>query len=232
MMNRVIVIENSALAPPGRLWSSFERNGFEVQVVRPYTGDPLPMEQRPAGWVILGAEYGAYHSDRYPFLDDEAEIIRQAIAQDIPLLGICLGAQLIANSMGGQAYRSPQAEAGVLEVVLTEPGQDDPVIGSMGSSVFTVHQDTFELPPEAILLAETSRYPQAFRLGSALGLQFHPETPASVGIGWGEELSDLLKEAGITFSTYSQTLLEAEKLLETEAAGLFDRWLSSRLIKN
>lgn len=226
-MKQVILIENSALAPPGRLAQALERNGVAAKLVSPRDGEAIPVGERPSGWVILGAEFGAYETAQYPFLLEEEKVIRQAVEQDTPLLGICLGAQLIAQSMGGKAFRSPKAEAGVVDLYLTEAGDKDPVIGPMVPTAFTLHQDTFELPPAATLLARSELYPQTFRIGSALGIQFHPETPAAIAISWGEELGSLLREARIDHYTYCRRLREHDPLLSQEADSLFDRWIAT-----
>jgi GMP synthase-like glutamine amidotransferase len=131
------------------------------------------------GLVILGGPMGVYEEDRYPSLGAERRLVRHAVEQGLPLLGICLGAQLLASALGARVYPGPRKEIGWEPLVLTEAGSTDPVLGSLSKTpmVFHLHGDTFDLPAGAVHLARTAGYPmQAFRVGTrAYGLQFHLE---------------------------------------------------------
>ncbi len=122
---------------------------------------------------------GAYETDRYPYLADEIELIGEGLRRGRPTLGICLGAQLLAAAAGGNARPGSKGkEIGWAKVRLTVAGAADRIWSGFPSSfqTFHWHGDTFELPPDARLLAITERYPQAFRIDhSAYGIQFHPE---------------------------------------------------------
>jgi GMP synthase (glutamine-hydrolysing) len=127
---------------------------------------------------------GAYEEAGYPFLAEEKRLLRRAAEAGVPVLGICLGAQLLADALGGHAHRGPTPELGYHPVRLTSSGERDPVLRHLEQPVLSWHQDTFELPPGAELLAASDAYPQAFRRGRALGVQFHPETPPSLVDAW------------------------------------------------
>jgi GMP synthase (glutamine-hydrolysing) len=115
-------------------------------------------------------------------------LLRAAAARDAPALGICLGAQLAANALGGRAYPGPAGEeVGWTKVELTAAGRADPVLGALvePAEVFEWHHDTLEPPPGAIQLATGAVYEhQAFRVGSVVGVQFHPEVDGPLLAAW------------------------------------------------
>lgn len=127
--------------------------------------------------VVLGAPVGAEDVARYPWLTAEGELLHRRIDAGAPVLGICLGAQLLALSMGGHLVSGGSTEIGYAPIELTEAGQDSPLRHLEGLPVLHWHGDRFTTPPEAARLAITRIDPdQAFSLGStALGLQFHVE---------------------------------------------------------
>jgi GMP synthase (glutamine-hydrolysing) len=131
------------------------------------------------GLVILGGPMGVYEEGRYPSLGAERRLARRAVEQGLPVLGICLGAQLLASALGARVYPGPRKEIGWAPLILTEAGSADPVLGSLATApvVFHLHGDTFDLPEGAVHLARTTDYAmQAFRIGTrAYGLQFHLE---------------------------------------------------------
>ncbi|CAL95148.1 glutamine amidotransferase [Azoarcus olearius] len=135
--------------------------------------------------VILGGPIGVYETEAYPFVADEIELARARLASGKPLLGICLGAQLIAAAAGARVYPGPAKEIGWSALTLSAAGRDSVLapLGAPGVAVLHWHGDTFDLPEGATLLASTPLTPhQAFQLGEAvLALQFHPEAdPAGI----------------------------------------------------
>ena len=177
--------------------------------------------------IILGGAMGAYDVDLHPWLDDEKKWIRNLIEAGIPLLGICLGSQLIADALGGKAYRAGAPEASVVAISLTDAGLADPVLSQTGPIGYALHQDTFTLPPGATLLAYTDRFPQAFRLGSGLALQFHPDADLDLALEWGKEDSSMLEAAGIDYDEYARALTAAEPVLDRSSREIFAAWLQS-----
>jgi GMP synthase-like glutamine amidotransferase len=141
-----------------------------------------------AGLVVLGGPMNVDEGDLYPFLRSELTWIREAIARHVPVLGICLGAQLLAKSQGASVYRNPVKEIGWYEIELTREVAEDPLFAGLAprQTVFQWHGDTFDLPPGAVHLAQgASCRHQAFRVGrSAYGLQFHAEMTASLVEEW------------------------------------------------
>ncbi len=131
---------------------------------------------------------GAYESERHPFLASEIELIKRQLERGQPILGVCLGAQLLAAAAGGKVYPGARGkEIGWAPVELTEAGMADPLWKGFPRSfnTFHWHGDTFDLPPGAKLLAQSAHYAQAFRLGAnAYGVQFHPEVVPQQLAAW------------------------------------------------
>jgi len=142
-------------------------------------GDAPPGD--PAGWDAIMIFGGAMHPDQdaeHPWLAGEARFIEEALAAGVPLLGVCLGAQLIARATGVDVGPAESAEVGWYEVALDDAGARDPVLGVLPPrfDAFQWHYYTFELPAGAVLLASSAAARQAYRLGDRVwGTQFHAE---------------------------------------------------------
>jgi GMP synthase-like glutamine amidotransferase len=181
---KIVVFRHDPLEDLGRLRPALESRGFELECVEMYEPDIcIPRIADAAGLVFMGGPMCA--NDDLPFLRRELELIRNAVQLGIPVLGICLGSQLIAKALGVTVYKSAVPEIGWFEIHLTEAGLSDAVFARIEGPVpvFHWHEDTFELPSGAELLATAPACRnQAFRLGrNVYGLQFHPEmTPEMI----------------------------------------------------
>jgi GMP synthase (glutamine-hydrolysing) len=185
---RLLVVQHEPSTPPGLLADAAAATGVELDVVEAH-GRQVPVELGDAGGlVVLGGEMDADELDDYPHLERTMALLRDAATRNAPTLGICLGAQLAANALGGRAYPGPAGEeVGWTKVELTAAGRADPVLGALvePAEVFQWHHDTLDPPPGAIQLASGERYQhQAFRLGSVVGVQFHPEVDGPLLAGW------------------------------------------------
>lgn len=180
----VLVLKHAANEGLGTLGTFLEEHGIDVVTLDLSKGVALPVGAGSAAAVIsMGGPMNVYEEDRYPFLREEDAFLRQALRLEVPVLGICLGAQLLAKACGAKVGKAPVEEAGFSRVRLTPEGMSDPLFSGVGENldVFQWHGDTFDIPDGGVLLAEGDRCPhQAFRSGpNAYGLQFHIElTPA------------------------------------------------------
>ena len=183
-MPAVVVLRHEPDAGPGYLGDALGRAGLAMVVVDVAAGEDLPEESGWAGVVSLGGGMGAYEDERYPWLAAEKRWLARAVGVGIPTLGICLGCQVLAEALGGRAYPGNGRELGSLRPVLTPEGRVDPVARHLDGPIPVSHADTWDLPPGAVLLATSDRYPQAFRAGSAVGLQPHPEVTPGAFARW------------------------------------------------
>jgi GMP synthase (glutamine-hydrolysing) len=185
---RLLVVQHEPSSPPGLLAAAAAATGVELRVVEA-PGEPVPVTMVGAdGLVVLGGVMDADETDAYPHLARTMDLLADAAARSAPVLGICLGAQLAAAALGGRAYSGPAGEEiGWTKVELTDAGRADPVLGALQepAELFEWHHDTFDPPPGATLLAGGAVYPsQAFRLGSVVAVQFHPEVDGPLLAGW------------------------------------------------
>jgi GMP synthase (glutamine-hydrolysing) len=150
--------------------------------------DLIPDIDGYSGLIILGGPMGVYEADRHRHLKVEMQIIEKALKKNIPVLGICLGAQLIASVLGSEVKKAPQIELGWHELHLTDAGKKDRLFTDFQASekVFQMHQDMFEPPMTCEHLAFTQLIPgQAFRYGEKVyGLQFHLEADLAMILRW------------------------------------------------
>jgi len=186
---KILVFQHVPYEPLGTLDPLLKAAGFRIRYVN-FGRDP---EQRPrldkyAALVVLGGPMNAHQIDTYPNLRTEVEIIRQAVGRDMSVLGICLGAQLLAKALGGSVTRNPTREIGWYDVQLTAAGRADPVLSVFDDRrrVFQWHEDGIGLPADCIHLASSAACAvQAFRHGEhAYGFQFHLEVDASLVERW------------------------------------------------
>lgn len=189
---RLLVVQNSDHGSPARLGEWLTAAGLSLDVVAPYAAQPLPADLAGHdGLLVLGGPQAAYDPpEDVPWLEPTQALLRHAVAERVPTLAICLGAQLLARAMGGVVRKAENGpELGAQLVAKRDVAADDPVFDGVPFTpdVIQWHYDEIaELPPGAVLLASSPAYVhQAFRLGScAWGLQFHIETTPEMVAGW------------------------------------------------
>ncbi len=233
---RALVLSHVAFEDLGSLEAPLLERGFQIEsVLAAEARFPLPQAKSCDLLIVLGGPIGVYEQQDYPFLTDEIACIRERLAARKPILGICLGAQMMAAALGARVYPGGNgAEIGWFPLQAA-PGSKTPAwfkpLLADGLSVFHWHGDTFDLPAGARHLAKTERYAhQAFSIEDlALGLQFHPEVSAECLESWYVGHACELHQKGLAASDLrAAALLHAAKL--QKAAGRFWRlWLDSVL---
>jgi GMP synthase (glutamine-hydrolysing) len=212
-LGEIIIVQQVPYEPAGALTELITQAGHSFRYIKPFSGDSIPSPNCINDYhalIILGGPMSVNDQAQLPFLKDEIILIQAALKEKKPLLGICLGAQLIAAASGQKIYPGT-LEVGWGDIVLNQDHyKDDPLWSTFPHhlKVFHWHGETFDLPKDAIHLARSSQCPQqAFSLGGhAYGLQFHFEVTLEIVQNWIDYASD----QGIDLSTDQKLAMVAE----------------------
>lgn len=156
-----------------------------VHTAKPLAGQPLPDHDEVAGAVVMGGPMGVDDTERHPALAAEREWLAEAVRREMPVLGICLGAQLLARALGAEVRAGEGSEIGFAPVEILDP--EDPLLGALAPSTTVLHWhgDVFDLPEGAQSMARSAQTEhQAFRHGNAWGILFHPEADFALLEAW------------------------------------------------
>ncbi len=179
--------------------------------------------------VVLGGPIGAYEEANYPFVRDEIRMLERRLAADLPTLGICLGAQMMARALGARVYPGPAKEIGWKPLLLTDEGRNSPLAHLNGdrTSMLHWHGDTFDLPAGATLLASTDLCrQQAYSWGRrALAFQCHPEARTGELERWLIGHACEIAAAGISVPGLREATARLGPVLENQGAKCFSEWL-------
>ncbi|MBD9544759.1 glutamine amidotransferase [Ensifer sp. ENS04] len=194
--------------------------GHDLTTIDPLDSDLL---------IVLGGPMGVYEDEQYPTIATEIEVLKSRLEADRPTVGICLGAQLMAHSLGSRVYRATQREIGWSPITLTEEGRNHPLRDLQDHAVLHWHGDTFDLPEGCSLLASTAACRnQAFARGQrVLGLQFHPEIKALKVESWLMGLTCELHRANVDPRRIRADAVTHAPRLERASQRMFSNWLAS-----
>lgn len=200
-------------------------------------GEPLPSVDGLAGLVSLGGPMGVPDADDHPWMAQETDLLRRAVEAEVPVLGVCLGAQLLASALDGAVERRDVPEIGYLPLTRTEAASDEPVAAGWpdGTTALFFHQDEVtRLPEDAATVLEGSEGPASWRHGSAVGIQFHPETDAEQLAGWVEHspLREQFEAAGVDAEGLLEEARRRERFAVAQGRALIGRFIDDPVRKH
>ncbi len=220
---RVAIVENTRITHHGQVGVALHEQAALIDLYKPWSGQPLPRSVDADALIVFGGEQSARDDHTHPYLPDLARLMADYTAMDRPVLGICLGSQLLARAFGAENQLGIAPEFGWVDVSLTEAGRADPVLSQVPETfpIFQWHSDTFTLPEGAVHLARspTARH-QAFRIGRATyGTQFHFEASRSVVRDWIASFPEVIDRM-LPGWTANHPELAATRGIEADAHGL------------
>ncbi len=215
----VLLIKHIEIEGPGLIEYCLRHGNIPYQILNLETEIHFPKLNDLTHIVLLGGPMNVYEEDRYPFLREEGLFIKEAIQRGKSILGICLGAQLIAKALGAKVFKAPMKEIGWYDVSLTKIGSKDSLFSTFPNTfpVFQWHQDTFELPRGGKLIATSPSVPhQAFRYGEKVfGLQFHLEVTEEMIQEWMRTYEEELKGYQPPLFSKLKILTDTDMQIET-----------------
>ncbi|MBN1622053.1 MAG: type 1 glutamine amidotransferase [Endomicrobiales bacterium] len=193
----ILIIKHTLSEGPGLIGDFFERKGYSLKTIELEKGEKIPSGiENIQAVVSMGGPMNVYDEDKYPFLKEEDTFIREILKNNIPFIGVCLGAQILAKALGAKVLKAGEKEIGWYKVPLTCRGIIDPVFENTDNllDVFQWHEDKFELPENATVLAENSLCFQAFKVNkNAYAFQFHFEIKPEMIKNWLDGIPELSK---------------------------------------
>jgi GMP synthase-like glutamine amidotransferase len=230
---RILAVLHPGAGLTGLLGERAARGGHELVEWMPAEAERLP--GRLAAFdaaVVFGGGMNVRDAERLPWLHGEIELLRDALAARLPVLGVCLGAQLVAAAAGAEVRRAPAPEIGWFEVELTAAGTDDPVLGRLPErfTAYEWHSYAFDHPAGAVELARSAVCSQAFRLGDAAwAVQFHPEVTPEIVRAWALDYESDPDAVSLGLVPAEHIAVAERRLPEWMALGrrLFDGFLEA-----
>jgi GMP synthase (glutamine-hydrolysing) len=227
-MAKIWVIQHHPVENLGGIADALEGAALAWQYVRAFEGQPIPKDMKGAGGLILmGGPQGVYEAEQHPFLNDEMRLIESALKDGRPVLGVCLGSQLLAAALGAKVYKGTRREIGWHPVRLSADARDDSLLKGVPEqfTAFHWHGDIFDLPRDSVALASSEITPiQAFRHGDrAYGFLFHLEVTAASVHAMVREFTDEAKHASLRADILGGIDDNVEPLAEI-AETVFGRW--------
>jgi len=214
----VLIIKHVEIEGPGLIEDCLKEERLPYQILNLESGIHPPKIEHLSAIVILGGPMNVYQEDRYPFLREEDLFIKEAIQRGKAVLGICLGAQLVAKALGAKVTKAPVKEIGWFDVSLTKVGSHDPLFSGLPKKfpVFQWHEDSFDLPAAAKLIAISNpNSHQAFRYGeNAYGIQFHLEVTEEMIREWTKIFDEEFNGSQIPLLAKLKILSETERKIE------------------
>lgn len=228
-VKQILFIQHGETDKPGLLEAALGASRVGLKIVHPYAGENLPGNLADfSGLAVGGGAQGAYETDRYPYLAKECDLIREAAHSEKPVLGLCLGAQLMAAALGAPVRPGPQREIGFFPVTLDPIARYDPLWCDLPTDFVTTHWhgDVFDIPAAGMRLGSSALTPnQLFRYGCGLyGLQFHLEMTPEIFEEMVADSHDYLTAAGANPEHLRTEAWRVLPPLRETAETVFSRW--------
>jgi GMP synthase (glutamine-hydrolysing) len=227
----VYALQHVAAEPLGIIGDALEAGGIGAEYIRVFAGEPVPGDMTGvAGLVVMGGSMGVYEQAEYPFLSQEIRLIEAALKAEKPVLGVCLGSQLLASALGAEVKKGDHKEIGWFPVALTEAASTDRLFSEVERSFWAYHWhgDMFDLPGGAVSLASSAQTQcQAFVYGvRAYGLLFHLEATQKIVEDMVRGFAGELDEEKIEGAGMIAQTREYLPQLQRIGASVFQRWAS------
>lgn len=227
----VLVLQHVECETPGLILDVLKTKNARVRTIRSFRGEEMPTgTDGLAGLVVMGGPMGVYERRRYPFLLKELRLIEAALEEGRPILGVCLGSQLLAAALGAEVRPGPSKEIGWYDVTLTEAGRADKLWAGVPATFTALHWhgDVFDLPAGAEWLASSARTPhQAFRHGrNAYGLLFHLEVTPPLVRDWAATFEEELAREQISPEAVVKDAARHLPRLRTIGRSVFRAWVN------
>ncbi|MBN1960039.1 MAG: gamma-glutamyl-gamma-aminobutyrate hydrolase family protein [Deltaproteobacteria bacterium] len=227
-MAKVLVLQHTPEENLGIITEALLGQEHQWQYVRLFAGESIPNTLNANGLIVLGGPMGVYDTSKYPFLNNEIRLISQSLNENKPILGVCLGSQLIAAVLGARVYKNKVKEIGWYPIQIAADMSTDPLFGTIKQNFFAFHWhgDTFDLPSGAVSIGSSSvTMNQGFRFNSNIyALQFHLEVTQTI-------INDLLKtfhhelpEAKTSIETISSDTQKYLENMQTTGRKIFSNW--------
>jgi GMP synthase (glutamine-hydrolysing) len=230
-MPRILALQHLAAEPLGTIGDALEASGIEAGYIRVFAGEPVPIEMNGAeGLVVMGGSMGVYQQNEYPFLSLETRLIEAALREEKPVLGICLGSQLLASALGAEVRKGDRKEIGWFPVTLTQAATTDRLFSEVERSFMAYHWhgDVYDLPSGAVSLAWSAQTRfQAFTYGkSAYGFLFHLEATQRIVEDMVRGFAGELEEEKIDAADIMDQTREHLPQFQSIGASVLQRWAS------
>jgi GMP synthase (glutamine-hydrolysing) len=229
-MAKIWVLQHHPVENLGGIADALEGAALAWQYVRTFEGQPVPKDMKGAGGlIVMGGPQGVYETDKHPFLKDEMRLIESALKDNRPVMGVCLGSQLLAATLGAKVYKGAHREIGWHPIKLSAEAKNDRLLNGAPEefAAFHWHGDVFDLPRDSVALASSEITPvQAFRHGdNAYGFLFHLEVTEASVHAMVREFTDEVKHASLRAAILEGVEDNVDKLAAI-GETVFSRWAS------